>query len=186
MLEKVLFWKDWDNIHYATPWVEKWSNRLVPISYVIVKVLDFIHPQVDYVKIHKHDTWSMDQTLAPIILPMLKQLQATKHGSPKVDDADVPFELRSYTAWPTESWETDEHWHHRWNYVLAEMIWSFEQLIDDSAEHAFFDHGEVDESRPMLETINQIKFDRVGYEAYVARRQNGFRLFGKYYESLWD
>ena len=36
----------------------------------------------------------MDHTLANIILPMLKQLQATKHGSPMVDIEDVPEELR--------------------------------------------------------------------------------------------
>ena len=42
------------------------------------------------VRIDDFDTWSMDHTLAPIILPMLIQLKETKHGSPKVDDADVP------------------------------------------------------------------------------------------------
>ena len=34
------------------------------------------------VRIDEYDTWSMDHTLALIILPMLKQLKATKHGSP--------------------------------------------------------------------------------------------------------
>ena len=33
------------------------------------------------VRIDKYDTWSMDHTLAHIILPMLKQLRDTKHGS---------------------------------------------------------------------------------------------------------
>ena len=42
------------------------------------------------VRIDKHDTWSMDHTLAHIILPMLKQLKETKHGAPNVDDEDVP------------------------------------------------------------------------------------------------
>ena len=47
------------------------------------------------VRIDKYDTWSMDHTLAPIIIPMLKQLKETKHGSPWTDDEDVPEELRS-------------------------------------------------------------------------------------------
>ena len=47
------------------------------------------------VRIDEWDTWSMDSTLALIILPMLKQLQETKHGAPLVDDADVPKRLRS-------------------------------------------------------------------------------------------
>ena len=46
------------------------------------------------VKIHNYDTWAMDDTLALIILPMLKQLKATKHGVPMVDNEDVPEHLR--------------------------------------------------------------------------------------------
>ena len=45
------------------------------------------------IKIHNYDTWSMDETLAPIILPMLKQLKETKHGAPAVEFKDVPEEL---------------------------------------------------------------------------------------------
>ena len=30
------------------------------------------------------------------------------------------------------------------------------------------------------------KFDREGYNEYQARIDNGFRLFGKYYQGLWD
>ena len=40
------------------------------------------------VRIDDYDTWSMDHTLAYIILPMLKQLRDTKHGSGYVDDED--------------------------------------------------------------------------------------------------
>jgi hypothetical protein len=71
-------------------WCERWADRLEPISHGIMWVLDRIHPKIDYVKIDKWDTWSMDHTLAQIVLPMLKQLQATKHGSPLVEDEDVP------------------------------------------------------------------------------------------------
>lgn len=46
------------------------------------------------VRIDLHDTWSMDQTLAHIVLPMLVQLKRTKHGAPNTDNADVPKELR--------------------------------------------------------------------------------------------
>ncbi len=47
------------------------------------------------VHIDDFDTWSMDHTLAPIILPMLVQLQETKHGAPMVEMLDVPKELRA-------------------------------------------------------------------------------------------
>ena len=57
------------------------------------------------VKVHidQWDTWSMDHTLASVVLPMLKQLQETKHGSPCTDDEDVPEELRSTNADPKEN-----------------------------------------------------------------------------------
>jgi len=80
-----------------------------------------------YIKIDKYDTWSMDHTLAMIVLPMLKQLQATKHGAPGVDDEDVPegLNLRSTEAPPKENeWDTDENWHKRWDWVMDEMIFA--------------------------------------------------------------
>ena len=46
------------------------------------------------IKINSWDTWSMDYTLAHIILPMLKQLKKTHHGAPYVDNTDVPKKLR--------------------------------------------------------------------------------------------
>ena len=56
-------------------WVDKWADRLEPISCVIRWVWDKIDRKIDYVKIDRWDTWSMDHTLSYIILPMLKQLQ---------------------------------------------------------------------------------------------------------------
>lgn len=44
--------------------------------------------QID-VNIEKFDTWSLDHSLAYIILPALLQLKATKHGIPHEFVADV-------------------------------------------------------------------------------------------------
>ena len=46
------------------------------------------HRKID-VRIDKFDTWSLDHTLANIILPALLQLKATKHGIPHEFVADV-------------------------------------------------------------------------------------------------
>jgi hypothetical protein len=78
--------------------VDRWADRLSPISRALQWVLDLVHPQINYVKIDRWDTWSMDSTLAQIVLPMLRQLQDTKHGAPFVDDDDVPEHLRSTAA----------------------------------------------------------------------------------------
>ena len=99
ILEKVCFWEKDKDVFYNLEdkpdhKYEKWVNRLEPVSVAIQKLLDFVHPKINYVKIDHWDTWSMDSTLAPIILPMLKQLRETKHGSVIVDLEDVPQELR--------------------------------------------------------------------------------------------
>jgi len=115
--------------------------------------------------IHPYDTWNMDHTLALLIVPMLKQLKETKHGAPNVDCIDVPMKLQ-----PTqlevvryrEEGKTDKNFFKRWDYVIDEMIWAFEQIINDN------------------------NVDLEGLDYHNKRIENGTRLFGKYYRSLWD
>jgi hypothetical protein len=206
ILEKVLFWKDWDNIDYDEPWVQKWSDRLMPFSTAWQSFLDFVHPHINYVKIDKYDTWSMDHTLSYMILPMLKQLQSTKHGAPHVDDEDVPEELRSTSAPAKENeYDVDTNHFKRWDWVLGEMIQAFECKVNDNWEEQYssgvFDHIKVESDRtyPNPETgveerlwqfkegpNHTYKTDWVALRAHQLRNTNGYRLFGKYYEGLWD
>ena len=86
------------------------------------------------VRIDKWDTWSMDSTLAHVVLPMLKQLKSTQHGHP--------------ASMSEEEWDN----------ILDEMIFAFENKLKDS----------------FLPDDNS------------ERMTNGFRLFGKYFENLWD
>ena len=185
VLEKVFFWRE---INYDEPIIDKWSDRLTPICQGIQKVLDFIHPKINYVKIDRWDTWSMDYTLSHVIVPMLKQLKETKHGSPFVDDEDVPEELKSTSAPPKENdYDIDENHFKRWDWALNEMIWAFEQNLDDKSEEKFFDHAEWDEKeKDFGKNLHKIKIDQVGLKAHQDRKANGFRLFGKYYSGLWD
>jgi len=125
------------------------------------------------IRIDKFDTWSMDHTLAPIILPMLVQLKETKNGAPNVDMEDVPKELRATKAQINKygkNGETDPKFFERWDYVLDEMIWAFEQKCRDD----------------WMSDYDYNKWDSEGANAHQARMTNGFKLFGKYYESLWD
>ena len=122
------------------------------------------------VQIDPWDTWSMDYTLAPIILPMLKQLKETKHGAPNVDDEDVPEQLRSTSAPPKDNeWDTDKFHFDRWDWALDEMIYAFDCKANKDDVFMRFD-------------VN----DRDAMEKEQERISNGFRLFGKYYEGLWD
>jgi hypothetical protein len=148
--------------------------------------------------IHPWDTYSMDHTLAMIILPMLKQLQETKHGSPSVDDIDVPEEMRCNDPDSESFWDENEpgNVHERWDWVLNEMIWTFEQKNRDWWEEDYMiEEGEMGESIPVEyegETLYEMTWkkpyvwDEEGHKAHQERMNNGFRLFGKYYEGLWD
>ena len=125
-------------------------------------------PREEHVVIHSYDTWNMDHTLALIILPMLKQLKATTHGAPSVDDKDVPKELKSISAPHKENeYDTDDNHFKRWDYVLDEMIYAFDCKANK------------DEPYIRIEDIEEAKKEQ-------ERISNGFRLFGKYYEGLWD
>ena len=157
------------------------------------------------IKIDRWDTWGMDNTLAYIILPMLKQLQATKHGAPFVDDEDVPEKLRSTNADPKENeWDTDSNHFLRWDWIMDEMIFAFECELDDSWQEEFRsgehdtiwlpvdkDGNEVPEEDAKLFQMadgpnNTYKCDYEAMKVVETRIQNGFRLFGKYYSGLWD
>ena len=90
------------------------------------------------IRIDRYDGWSADYTLALVILPVLQELQHQKHGAPHVDDDDVPEELKSTSAPPKKNdWDTDENWFKRWDYVLAEMIWAFESVINDDDKDSY-------------------------------------------------
>jgi hypothetical protein len=200
ILEKVFFWRE---IDYDEPVIDRWSDRLKPLCVAAQKFLDFVHPKIEYVKIDHYDTWSMDHTLAHIVLPMLKQLKKYKHGSPLVDDEDVPegIGLRSTEAGPKENeYDTDDNLHKRWEWVMDEMIFAFECKLDDSWEDAFRE-GEIDiksvpcawdeNGKPTLYSMENgpndtYKCDYEGMQVVHDRIQNGFRLFGVYFQSLWD
>ena len=128
--------------------------------------------QKQKIRIDRWDTWSMDHTLAPIILPMLVQLKDTKHGAPFVDNVDVPKQLRA-TKKQIEAYgkkgEVDPKHFDRWDWVLDEMIYAFDCKANKDDVYMRFDI-----------------LDRDGMEKEQERISNGFRLFGKYYENLWD
>jgi hypothetical protein len=143
--------------------------------------------RVETILLDPYDTWNMDHTLALIIVPMLKQLKATKHGSPLVDDEYVPEHLRSTAAPPVENeWDIDDNHFKRWDYVLDEMIWAMEQIVNDNDEDLFYDMSEVDEEGDIMEQVEQIKCDHEGLQKHHERIANGTKLFGIFFQSLWD
>ena len=214
--EKIMFWRDKDDD--AVFKFGEWLAGKGDHDTWLTKFCQWYHKKFQRngdrkikVRIDKHDVWGMSDTLAHIIAPMLRKLRDTKHGSPVVDDADVPERLRS-TAAPAltqdqiDCGHTDDLFHERWTWVLDEMIWAFEQLERGDWEDQFHT-GTIDfKSVPVDKDGNELpddrkddadlyrmdrgpndtsKFDKVGYDAHAARMQQGFNLFGKYYQALW-
>ena len=152
------------------------------------------------IRIDKYDTWNMDDTLALIIFPMLKQLRDTKHGSPGTmpafsqtsNSGQLCFDF--YTEGDSDAWDKG---HDQWKEILDEMIWAFEQLQPDCDwEKQFWivqpelDLDDYPEDEGKLCTPVRWKTEGVcdyeGMKKHSDRIQNGLELFGKHFSSLWD
>lgn len=160
------------------------------------------------VRIDHYDHWSCDATLTPIILPLLKSLKEHKQGSGFIDLEDVPESMR---LTDTEEWDPQQTFefyrepnlqnihcdiHTRYEWVLNEMIWAFEQLNDDDWEEQYWiTHPEIDfteypedegkTSKPLRWKVKG-ECDWEGRMKHDKRIDNGLRLFGKYFRTLWD
>ena len=169
----------------AKTWVDrfcKWYNNNKCKRTVIIKP-------------HHYDHWNASETMAMLVLPILKDLRLHKHGAGFVADEDVPEHLRSTNAPPKENeWDTDELWFDRFDWVLDEIIWALENTIDTSWENQFYT-GESDYKWipcedgfcEMTEGPNHtLVFDKDGWKAYHDRVNNGLRLLGTYFNSMWD
>lgn len=152
------------------------------------------------IKIDRYDTWNVDGTLALIILPMLKQLKETKHGSPgsmpafayTSDSTQLCFDF--YEEDDELAWNTG---HQQWTEILDEMIWTFEQLQPDCnwEEQYWKVHPELDlddypedegkESIPVRWKVEG-ECDWDGRAAHEQRIVEGLKNFGIYFQNLWD
>ena len=147
------------------------------------------------VKVHidTWDTWSMDSTLAHIVVPMLEQLRDETHGAPLMDDEDRPPHLLG-TVIDKYSGDVDEYHFQAWDWILGEMLFAFKSKNEDwdakfySGVHdtMWVESDIADYSVMTKGPKDTFKIDMEGRAAYQKRITNGFRLFGKYYENLWD
>mgnify|MGYP000043039711 FL=1 len=210
--EKLCFWakpeRDEIGMKSKPDWVHEFGRWLSEnkdgSDSTLTKVCQWVeskrHRQI-YVRIDKYDTWGMDHTLAQIILPMLKQLKASKHGAPNTDDVDVPKELWSTNAEPKENeHDTDSNHFKRWDWILDEMIFAFESKRDGTWQDKYSsgvmdwtsEPCEWDENgKAKMFTMGHgpkhtYKCDYEGMAVEQKRISKGFKLFGKYYENLWD
>ena len=206
--EKILFWKNKhedDSVHNLGRWLSgdhhekdpnQWLGKNLKPSLLLrfCKWIDSKRKRTIEIHLDNYDNWNVNSTLSLIVVPMLKQLKETKHGAPWTDDADVPEHLRSTAAPAKENeWDTDENHFLRWDWIMDEMIWAFEQDTNEWEEKYY--SGVIDMLKQEVEggcfrlvdgPNHTFKVDEEGIKKHHERINNGRRLFAKYYDGLWD
>lgn len=200
--DTIFFWKKKSkySVNEEDTIVDKFGDRLAKIGW-LVNSLDWINgsffmKRKKRVRIDNYDVWSMDHTLALIIVPMLKKLKDQKHGNPYIDDSDLPADVvaANITAGIDMNEIDSDVLDNRWNWVIDEMIWAFEQHADSSWNDQYHsgvidmkfiknDDGTIEMVKGPNDTY---KVDNDGLKAHQERMANGRRLFAKYYDALWD
>jgi hypothetical protein len=115
--EKILFWKD----KHEDDAVYDLGEKLASIKWLntLCKWVDSKKKRTVKVHIDHYDVWSLDHTLALIILPALKQLKKDNTGHPcGVSSAPDPV---------CGKCDCEKEWHT----IMDTMIWSFEQIAED-------------------------------------------------------
>jgi hypothetical protein len=72
---------------------------------------------------------------------------------------------------------------------MDEMIWAFEQKLRDNWEGDYYEYRELGMEEDKGDNQFGLKLvweDEEGRAAHQKRMTAGFKLFGKYYENLWD
>jgi hypothetical protein len=123
------------------------------------------------IKVHVDyfDTYSLDHTLAIIILPCLIQLKNSQQGIPIINKSETDPNQMTFDFFEedVESLYYEKNTE-AWNEIMDKMIWSFQQLAFDRDNNIF----KLDTADARL--------------LYDERIQEGLDLFSKYYRALWD
>lgn len=103
------------------------------------------------------ECWNLDHTLAVYILPRLAYLRD--------NSISYPGNLATYN----EFGELIAEGYEVWQNCLNKMILAFEHIIDEDLgnEPSFINNKEV-------------------WEKWNKEKEEGFKLFGRYFQALWD
>lgn len=157
------------------------------------------------VRVDPWDSWSADATIATIAVPIIKQLQKTKHGIPGRLSAGEEFDaekIRRYNDILGNDDYSEEGKEQRskdyeeaeaiWDEVVNEMIFGLEACYVEGHEPDFWIKKpqyltkDCPDKPGFKEFIRNGELDHAAYEAYHTRVQNGLILFGRYFKTLWD
>lgn len=213
MRVKIGPYKSWIGPYQLTGWIkrifgEKRYDKFTDSDF-FNKFSDFVMPACTYVEkkrkrsiriqIDKYDTWSADNTLSHIAVPLLEQLRDKKQGSPIIEDEDLPEYLQSVVRADVDftSGDQDDLIEARWNWIMNEIIWALTEHRDDTWEEMYYDRNVADPGKtlaaltgeeifaiiPPARDAANVDFD--GRLLHDERIQRGMELFGKYFRSMW-
>ena len=117
-----------------------------------------------YTKFKDREIWDLYTTIAKFTLPRLIAFKKRKQGLPMIlllNDQGVLCEDMEFQRKGNE----------KWNNILDQIIWSFEQIVNDS------DPEKLDGESP------EEYWDRL--VEWTTKIQTGLDLFGKYFRCLW-
>jgi hypothetical protein len=162
------------------------------------------------IQIDPFDTWSLDHTIASIVLPSLIQLKNTKHGVPSGFTDRVGGDFDNNLVFDFIKEDDTEVFNQlcdNWDDVLDKMIWSFLQLsIEDDYDNQYH-HGKMKiaweklpnelhpnpttgVNEPLYQMVDKNPgehwYDHIGNQEHEKRIQEGLELFGKHFRDLWD
>jgi hypothetical protein len=152
------------------------------------------------VRIDDYDVWDMYTTLSYVILPMLKILKEKKHGAPGGMEG---FKQVAQNQWPQKCFdfysaadaEVEAVGFKQWDEIMDKMIWSFEQINLDWEDQYWITHPELDfadypeDEGKLSIPVRWLVEGECDWDArmkHADKIQEGFELFGKYYQNLWD
>lgn len=168
LLEKIM--------HEDDAWMISEKLPLRTVDNLIYAMLKLFQKK-DFIIIESHDVWSVDSTLAKIIVPLLKEYRNNLTGYPvSIDLKDVPKELRD-----------EEDMSKAWEYIVDEMIWAFSQKDTDWENQFYVLRTDIDYKEINIPIKEELwaKNDKKGHDKYYRRIQKGYKLFGRYYDNLW-
>jgi hypothetical protein len=162
------------------------------------------------IQIDPFDTWSLDHTIASIILPALIQLKNTKHGVPGGFTDRVGGDFDNNLVFDFIKEDDTEVFNQlcdSWDDVLDKMIWSFLQLSIEDDYDSQYHHGKMEiaweklpdelhtdpvtgAKEPLYQMVDKNPeehwYDQIGSQEHEKRIQEGLDLFGKHFRDLWD
>jgi hypothetical protein len=162
------------------------------------------------IQIDPFDTWSLDHTIASIILPALIQLKNTKHGVPSEFTNRVGGDFDDHLVFDFIKEDDTEVFNQlcdKWDEALDKMIWSFLQLSIEDDYDSQYHHGKMKiaweklpnelhpnpttgVNEPLYQMVDKNPgehwYDQIGNQEHEKRIQEGLDLFGKHFRDLWD